>query len=178
MAIGAAVSVAALLFAFVAMPVARRWSEREDAIRLSRERVARLRGLTERQSAVIAAARARDEAMNALPQRILRGRTAGLAASELQRVLQDYAIASRVSISRLDVAGETKGDSTASGNLVLPAALAAVTDIYGLADLLERMKRGSTLLDVSELNVTSNAVLRGELLQVSMTVRAPYMVAP
>lgn len=179
MTIGAAISLVALAASFIVVPLARRWSEREDAIRLSGDRVARLRGLAERQGVVVNAASAGEATMSAMPTRALRGRTEALAASELQRVLQDYARESRVSVTRLDVAASDRdADSLSLGGAPIPASVAAVTDIYGLADLLGRIQHGPFLMEVTELNVTANAVLRGDLLQVSLALRAPFVVTP
>ena len=165
-------------FATVA-PLGRRWSEREEAIRLSRDRVERLRGLAARKGEVLQAATIRDSAMGAMPRRLLRGRTAALAASELQRILQEYAHLSRVSINRLDVASEDRtGEAATLGGGALPANISAVSDIYGLADLLARLQHGTVVLEVSEVGATSSTVLRGESLQLSLVVRAPYVVAP
>jgi hypothetical protein len=47
-----------------------------------------------------------------------------------------------------------------------------------LADFLGRLQSNEVVLSVDALQVEPNPVLRGSLLQVSLTVRAPYLVTP
>jgi hypothetical protein len=108
--------------------------------------------------------------------RLVHGRTPALAASALQALLQEYAVAARVSVTRLDVA--SAGDSAGGGVPAIPATIAAVSDIYGLADFLARVEQGERWLEVTELVVSPNPALRGELLQLSLVVRAPYVLDP
>lgn len=176
MAIGGAVLVAALLLVHGVLPAAGRWSAREAAIAAERSRVERLRSLGTHRERIVAEARAAAAAADSLPVRLLQGRTPALAASALQALLQEYAAASRVSVSRLDVAGAP--DSTGSAGVAIPASISAVSDIYGLADFLTRIEHGHHLLTVAELSVTRSAALAGELLQLSMVVRAPVLVTP
>lgn len=169
-AIGATVAVVALFAAFVALPAARHWRDREVAIEAARDRVARLAGFAASQDKLVAATRVEPAGSHA---RALRARTAALAASELQALLQEQARVSRVSVERLEVS--SANDSATSQ---VSAALSATTDIYGVADLLTRLHASPVLLSVEELQVTSNPVLRGNLLQLALTVRAPFVVQP
>lgn len=171
--IAASILVAALAFAYLVLPVARRWSDRESAISAARDRVARLQGLIEQRDQLVRVADERAGDASA-PVRVIRGRTTSLAASTLQEALQEYARLSRVSITRLDVA--SLPDSVANAERGLPATVSAVTDIYGLADLLTRVQRGALLLNIEELSVAPNPVLRGNLLQLVLTVRAPFIL--
>jgi hypothetical protein len=108
----------------------------------------------------------------------VRASTAALAAGVLQGVLQRYADESQLSVSELNVSGEP--DTTAVPLAALPATLIALGDVYGVADLLARVQHGSTLLDVREMTVQVNPARRanggGELLQLTLVVRAPFVL--
>jgi hypothetical protein len=171
--LGAIVSVVALATTFGVIPFARRWSAREEAIAAGRDRLARLEGLARHQREIGEAVRARDERLAGSGQRLLAGRTPALAASALQTLLQGYADRSHVTISRLDVAGAP--DSTASAQGAIPATISAVGDIYGVSELLWQVRYGPRMLEVREMSVVSNSALRGGLLQLSLTVHAPYV---
>lgn len=168
--------LAAAMLGLVVMPAAQRWKARESAIDAARERVARLVGLRESQDNIIATASAR--LATDAPLQVIRGRTSALAASSLQAALREYARLSRVSITRLDVAQERDSTSTSMSARGIPATISAVTDIYGLADFLSRIQQGVVLLEVQELSVAPNPVLRGNLLQISIVVRAPFILEP
>jgi hypothetical protein len=172
-AIGATVAAVALFVAFGVVPAARRWSDREAAIGAARDRVARLAGLAQDQDKLVAASLV-DPPADRL--HALRGRTPALAASELQALLQEQARLSRVSVERLEVS-DVPGNASTPGARV-SASLSATTDIYGVADLLTRLQSSPVLLAVAELQVSSNPVMRGNLLQVALTVRAPIVVEP
>lgn len=170
---GAIIAVIALVVAYVALPFAHRWSAREDAISAAGERVARLRGLL---AAAPQLGRWASQLQHGDPGRahVLTGRTVSLIGSELQRVLQDHARASRLSVSRLEVSS----DSAATPERGVTASVTATTDIYGLADFLTRLHGSSSLLVTEALTVTPNPVMRGDLLQVAVGVRAPFVLAP
>lgn len=173
MGVGATVAAAALFAAFVVAPTTRRWSDREAAIGAARDRVARLAGLARDQDNLVTAS------VDAAPPdrlRGLHGRTAALAASELQALLQEQARLSRVSVERLEVTNAP--DSASRAGPRVSASLSATTDIYGVADLLTRLQSSPVLLAIEELQVSSTPVLRGNLLQVSLTVRTPLVVEP
>ncbi len=169
---GAVALLVGVLWATVAAPASRRWSDRETAIETARDRVARLRGLNDNATALVNAA---NQPMGP-GLRVLTGRTAALVASDLQSLLQDIARSARVSVNRMDV--QTLGDSLSSADRGVDAVVSATTDIYGLADFLSRLQSNEVVLSVDALQVEPNPVLRGSLLQVSLTVRAPYLVTP
>ena len=173
--LGGAVLAAAFLVVVVFLPAAARWRDREAMIDALQRQRAQLVALGAQRPALEAALQARLAQAEALPVRLIRGRTPALAASALQTLLQEYASASRVSVTRLDVASAP--DSTAA-TPAIPAIIAAVSDIYGLADFLSRLEHGGRLLEVTELSVSPNPALRGELLQLSVAVRAPYLLEP
>ena len=165
--------VGGVLLAYAVMPVARRWSAREQLIDAARGRVARLDGLARNQDALVAAAATRTQLPAAVT--LLRARTSALVASQLQSALQQYARESRVSITRLDVASAPDSSATTA---MIPASLSAVTDIYGLADLLQRLQHATMLVEVAEMSVTPNPGLRGDLLQVALVLKAPFLLEP
>jgi hypothetical protein len=175
MAIGAGVVAAAFVLTAWVLPGASRWRDREAMIDALRRQRAQLVSLADRRDGLEQGWRARQAAAEALPVRLLRGRTPALAASALQEVLQEFASASRISVTRLDVAS---APDSAAGGLTLPATVAATGDIYGLADFLSRLEHGRVLLHVAEIAISPNPSLRGELLQLSVTVRAPFLLAP
>ncbi len=163
---GVTVAVTALFIAFGVLPVMRRWSAREDAIAAARERVARLEG-------VLATTQADPAPGAAGAPLLLRGRTADLAGSALQAALQDLARTSRVSITRLEVQPDSVGAAS-----VVRASLSATTDVYGVADLLSRLQGHTPVLAAVELHLAMNPVLRGNLLQLTLGVHAPWVNVP
>jgi type II secretory pathway component PulM len=173
-----AVAVTSVLMLYLLIPFVRQWSERESLISARRGELARLRGVTGAESMLRNAVNARSARAAEYPQRPVSAGTAALAAGVLQGVLQRYADESQLSVSELNVAGEP--DSTAVPLAALPATLIALGDVYGVADLLSRVQHGSTLLEVRELTVQVNPARRaeggGELLQVTLVVRAPFVI--
>ena len=173
-----AVAAACVLVVWLAIPAARRWMDREALIDARRGELARLRGVSGAEAMLRTALDARLARAAEYPQRPVAAGTAALAAGVLQGVLQRYADESQLSVSELNVTGEP--DSTAVPLAALPATLIALGDVYGVADLVSRVQHGSTLLEVRELTVQVNPARRadggGELLQVTMTVRAPFVI--
>lgn len=170
---GAAVSIAALVLAYGMLPFARRWSDREDRIGASADRLARLRSLVANEGELRTLVTTR-EAATAAPgggRGILVGRTPALAASSLQSAIQNYATRSRVTVSRLDVAGAP--DTTNAVLPMIPASLSAVGDIYGISEFLSLLQRGSPVIEIRELTLISNSALREGLIQLSVSLRAP-----
>ena len=170
---GTALVAVAALAVWVVFPFARHWSAREDAIDGARARLARLRSVAGHEVELAGQVRRQDEQLDAGGVRLLRARTPSLAASALQTLVQDYARASRVSVSRLDVAGLPE----AGGALpFVPASVSATSDIYGISSFLRRLQHGPTLLEITLVAVAPNPTLRGNLLQLSVTMRAPILV--
>jgi hypothetical protein len=91
-------------------------------------------------------------------------------------MVRDFASASVVSVTRLDAVGAP----VASGGIALslPATISAQGDIYGIADFLRRLQYGPWLVEVTDLTMAPNPVLRGNLLQVSIGLRAPLALEP
>jgi hypothetical protein len=173
-----AVAVACVLLLYAAIPFVRQWSDRESLIAARQGELARLRGVKDAEAMLRNAVDARTTRAADFPQRPVTAGTAALAAGVLQGVLQRYADESQLSVSELNVAGEP--DSTAVPLAALPATLIALGDVYGVADLLSRVQHGSTLLEVRELTVQVNPARKstggGELLQVTLVVRAPFVI--
>ncbi len=173
-----AVAVACVLTLWLAIPVVRQWDDREALISARRGELARLRGVAGAESFLRTALDARNTRAAENPQRPVSAGTAALAAGVLQGVLQRYADESQLSVSELNVSGEP--DSTAVPLAALPGTLIALGDVYGVADLLARVQHGTTLMEVRELTVQVNPSRRadggGELLQVTLVVRAPFVI--
>jgi hypothetical protein len=170
--LGLVISLSALVSVYGVLPFVRHWQAREGVIAAETQRLARLRGLANAEPRLRDVVSQRVAALEAGPQRLLSGRTAALAASTLQTLLQDFADQSRVTVSRLDVAGAP--DSTA-GLPAIPATVSAIGDIYGITELLALIQHGPRLLEIAELSVRPNPALRGELLQLTVTIRAAWI---
>jgi hypothetical protein len=168
------VSVIALALAYVVIPFAQRVSARQTEIALKRAQVGRLTAYVKRHSEIERAVAARAAALDTYGTRVLRGRSPSLVGAEVQHLLQDYARMSRVSVSRLDVAGVA--DSAGGVTLTMPATLSAVGDVYGLAQLLTYLQQGQHVMEVRDLTIASTSALRGDLLQLSLSVRVPFLV--
>jgi len=173
MLLGLAVSLLGLTIAYGVLPFARRWREREVVIAMELERLARLRGLVTQEPQLTQALRAAEAALEAGHQRLLSGRTPALAASTLQSLLQSFADQSQVTVSRLDVAGAP--DTLDTMLPTIPATVSAIGDIYGITDMLSLVQHGALMLEISELTVRPNPALRGDLLQMTVTLRGPYL---
>lgn len=171
-AIGIAISAVALFVAFAVMPYARRWTQREELIATGADRIARLRTLIADEPRLRAAV-LRQEA-GAGTGRLVSGRTPALAASALQAAIQGYAARSRVSVTRLDLAGTP--DSSASPLPSIPASLSAIGDIHGISEFLSLLQYGMPVMEIRELTLVSNSSLRGGLIQLSLTLSAPAVI--
>ena len=172
--IAAVVLAVAVTLTFGVRPFARHWSEREALIAMRAEQVARLRWLTAHQTDLqqVAASRTAQSISLARPK-VLTGRSRALAASALQTIVQTYADEAGITVSQLNVSGAADS-SAAAGVASVPATLSAVGDIVGVADFVSRIQHGATLIDIRELGISPNPALRGELLQLSLVLRAPY----
>jgi hypothetical protein len=171
--IALAVLATAVLVVYGILPYARRWTAREDLIAMRAEQVARLRWLAANESSLQKASAARLAQNTGIARpRLLSGRSAALAASALQTVVQDYADESGITVRELNVAGAP--DSVSAGVESIPATVSAIGDIWSVTDFVSRLQHGSTLIDIREIGVSPNAALRGELLQLSLVLRAPY----
>ncbi len=171
--LGLSVSLIALTIAYGAVPFLTRWQAREEVIASEVEHLARLRGLVANEAQLSDLVRSRAAAVESGQQRLLTGRTPALAASTLQSLIQRFADESRVTVSRLDVAGAP--DAREGAFPMIPATVSAVGDIYGITDMLSLLQHGSLLLEIDELTVRPNPALRGGLLQMMVTLRGPYL---
>ena len=195
-AIGAIVVVAGLLLAYVVLPFARQWYMRSAELSALRAQSDTLAGLVASRAQLEAAAAAQERLLAATNRRVLHARSATLAASSLQSLLQDVADASHLVVTRLDVAQNiadgtavesSQGTLTDSANpsarangrsVALPATLAAYCDIVGLAALLDHLSRAPRVVYVERLTVQQNSSLRGapDMLQVTLSLRAPVVI--
>lgn len=172
---GTIVVAATAVMMLVILPLGRRWNEREALIDARRAHLARVASLDGREAELSAASRALDGRLQANGTRIVRARSAPLAASAVQSMVREYANGSAVTVTRLDAAGEPV--PTGSG-VAIPATISAQGDIYGIADFLRRLQHGSWLVEITDLTITPNPVLRGNILQVSIGLRAPVALEP
>lgn len=195
---GAAVVVFSLLITYVLLPFAREWSAREAELSSLHTEADSLAALIADAPQIERAASDEETVLASSARRVLHARSAPLAASALQSLLQDAADASRLVVTRLDVAQEfagTVGKSPmprgaprvgASGLITqsagtresLPATLAAYCDVVGLADFLDHLARSPRVVVVDRLTVQQNSALRGaaDMLQITVGVRAPVVI--
>jgi type II secretory pathway component PulM len=170
-AVGATVVGVAAVVVLVVLPFARRWTERESLIAATRERLARIESIAGREAELIERTQAMEARLDASGMRLVRARTVALAASTLQSMVREYARSSVVSVTRLDAAGAPL--AVGGTTVALPATISAQGDIYGIADFLRRLQYGPWLVELTDLTIVPNPVLRGNLLQVSIGLRAP-----
>lgn len=168
-------SILALLGAWVVLPLARRWEDREAAISLKETQLTQLRTLVANTSGVRTNLATRLSGRGALRQRLLTGSTPALAASNLQALLQGYADASRVNLDRVDLVAEP-GAAGDHGLAAIPVRLSAVGDIYGLIGLLRRLQYGEKLLSIDELSVNAGSATgyRPDLLVFTVRLHGVY----
>jgi hypothetical protein len=171
--LGAAASLLLLFIFLGVLPLARQWQAREDLIATENDRLARLRGLLSAESQLREAVERGATALESGPRRLLSGRTPALAASSLQSLLQDFADQSQITVSRLDVAGAP--DAKAGSLPTIPATVSAIGDIHGITEMLSHIQYGPRMLEIAELTIRPNPALRGELLQMTVKLRAPYI---
>jgi hypothetical protein len=107
--------------------------------------------------------------------RISAGRTVAAVSADLQAVLQEYADGAALSLQSLDASGETRSDEQLQW---LPLAVSARGDIYGVVDFLDQLQRGERLMVVRAMEIVPNPALRGELLQLTLRIEAPYVLEP
>ena len=186
-AMGALIVAFSLLIAWVVLPFARRWQLREVELEQTRSRVSELASLTASARALDSAASSAERALASGGRRVIRARSRALAASALQSFLQDASDASRLVVTRLDVATDDAANTGGgipepaadSGRATfIPATLSAYCDITGLAELLAQFARGPRVVTVDRMAVQLNPALRGapDMLQVTLTLRAPVIV--
>jgi hypothetical protein len=174
--LGLIISSVGLLIAYGILPFAWHWQAREQRIAANTEKLARLRGLVQHESDLQNIVRERSSALAGRDQRMLTARTPALAASHLQAVLQEFANRSRVTVSQLDVTGVP--DSASASLPMIPANISAIGDIYGVTDMLSLIQHGAMLFQIRELRVRPNPALKGNLLQMTLSLRAPYLDVP
>lgn len=166
-----AVAVLSVLAAAFGYPFGKHWMAREAELKSARAQLAALQSVVDHQPQADSIEAARNQLLASQPTRVLRARSRALAASALQSLVQELAESSNVTITRLDVAGlESAGD--------LPFELSATGDIYGLADLLQRIRTARFVVNVQKLQVQNNSALRGapDVLQIALSLEAPVIV--
>lgn len=174
-AIGATVVAVTAVAVLVIMPLGRRWSEREALIGATRAHLARVESIIGREAELAEATRALEARLDAGGMRLVRAPSLPLAASAVQSMVRDYARATAVTVTRLDATGAPiSGD----GGIAVPVTIAAQGDIYGMADFLRRLQNGPWVLELTDFTIAPNPVLRGNIIQVSIGLRAPIALEP
>lgn len=171
---GALIVVIALSITYAVLPFARRWSARESAIDAAALRVEYLEGLVARSSELETLANTREQALSNRSVRVLHARSSTLAASAMQSWLQDAADASRLVVTRLEIAPDTSA-SAETGSV--PATLSAYGDITGVASLLDVLQHGPRVMSIERLTLQRNSALLGaaDVVQATISVRAPVL---
>jgi type II secretory pathway component PulM len=158
-AAGAAVSVVALLVTFVVLPEYDRWAQREAAIGLRAEQLARLQAVLSEEEATRARLAELQLEQRAAERRLLAGTTAAVARSNLQLLLNRYAAQSGMEVQRVDAVGQSAGEGPLQ---TIPASLTVLGDIRGLVDLLLLVQQGEELLTVDDMRVGIAPGVRGD----------------
>jgi hypothetical protein len=181
LSLGAAVLALALLLAYGALPFAQRWSAREALIEARSAQLARVRGLIVSESTLADAVRQRESRLGVSGPRPIEARTPALAAAALQTALQGAAFSSGLQLQQIEVTergASAPDDANGGSGDALPAVsatLVALGDVHGLAALLDALRRGSVLLEVTTFSAQATPGPRGEaLLQLTVGVRAPW----
>jgi type II secretory pathway component PulM len=152
------------------LPFMRDWQTREARLATVVARTAQLQGLAAQAPQLAQAATIAERELAGAPRRVLHARTAALAASTLQSLLQEASDGAGMAVNRVDASPESDESVTAT--------LSVVGDIHGLAALLATLERGPRVVRVERLLVTQNTALRGapDVLQVTLGVRAPVVL--
>lgn len=190
---GALVVAISLVVTYAIVPFIRHWSTREADIAVVRDRLTYLESLTARAGAIEQSASAAERQLSSESRRVVHARSATLAASALQSLLQDMADASALAVSRLEVSAddtvgvETVGADPVAGSaddatrspvgLQIPATISAYGDIHGVARFLDLIGNGPRVLVLERLAVQRNAALLGapDVVQFTATLRAPVL---
>ncbi len=159
-AVGAAVSLVALAVAYVVLPQARRWTERETRISLRSEQLARLEAVLAQEASVRETLSALQRERAGADRRLLSGGTVAVAGSNLQLLLNRYVAESGMELQRVDAVGQAAGQGPLRR---IPARITVRGDIRGLVDLLVRLQRAETLLAVDELRASATPGPRGDV---------------
>lgn len=175
-ALGATIVAVAAIVVLVLLPLGRRWNEREALIAVTRQHLARVSSIVGHEAELAEATRILESRLEASGIRLVRARTLPLAASAIQSLVRDYAQASVVTVTRLDAAGSPI-EGGGSG-VAIPTTIAAQGDIYGIADFVRRLQHGPWMLELTDFTIAPNPVLRGNILQVSIGLRAPVALEP
>lgn len=175
-AVGATLVALTALVVLVLAPLATRWVAREGTIAAARDRVARLAGVAGAGPAIRVHVDSLEAALGRGGVRLVRARSVALASSGVQAWVQDAATRSRVAVTRLDVAGEPLPPDERGS--MLPATVSATGDIYGVTEYLRRLQHGAILVDIAAVSLAPNPTLRGGLLQLTLTLRVPFVLEP
>ncbi|MDQ6717185.1 MAG: type II secretion system protein GspM [Gemmatimonadota bacterium] len=151
------------------IPLSNRWRDRERAISEKRDELAEVEWLVGHRGDASEAPGA-----SASKNELLFGRTAAVAASTLQGIVQRYADENGLTLNRLDIA-DLPAASSGSFPLI-PCSVSAVGDIYGLTEFLFALQRGRPLVDIREMSIVSSSALGEGVLQISLNLSAPAAI--
>jgi hypothetical protein len=167
---GATIAVLALAIALVVLPAVDRWTTREAAIAVARERHARLAGVVAGERSLRQALGQRRNAQAASMRLLLAGASPALAASNLQALLQRYAEESLVQLNRVDVAGALRPERP--GLAAVPVLLQGQGDIHGLVDFLYRVQHGERLLVIEDIAINTRSTYLRDDQSLTWSLRA------
>ena len=183
---GLGIVVLAVVASYLVIPAVRRWQIREIELQTSRAQLKTLSELSQHAGSLDSAASAAERVLDMNERRIIRARSATLASSELQSLLQGAADASALVVTRLDVVSPTDANTLegqdyagkSAGMTTIPATLAAYGDIFGLSEFLLKISNGPRQVRVEKMTVQQNSALRGapDVLQFTVTLSAPAIV--
>jgi type II secretory pathway component PulM len=152
---GGAIACAVILLAVYAIvPFAKRWSAREATITAKAEQLARLESLVNSEEALRNVVAELEQGRSRRSRRLLVGTTPALAASTLQTLIRSYAEQSRVTLQRVNLAGQAEPEE--SGLTPVGLQVTVLGDLYGLVDFLYFLQNGEKLLVIDELQVNAN----------------------
>jgi hypothetical protein len=190
---GALVVAISLVLTYAIVPFIRQWTTREAEIAVVRDRLTYLESLTARAGAIEKSAATSERQLSTETRRVMHARSATLAASALQSLLQDMADASALAVSRLEVSADdtvgaapdvsdpvtpsVDGVARSAVGLQIPATISAYGDIHGVARFLDLLGSGPRVLVLERLAVQRNAALLGapDVVQFTATLRAPVL---
>ncbi len=167
---GAGIVLAATLIVRGLLPFVQSWQAREDRLTAVLARTAQLQALAAQTPQLTQAATIAERELAGAPRRVLHARSAALAASSLQSLLQEASDGAGLAVNRVEVSPD--------GDAVVVGTLSVVGDIHGLAALLGTLERGPRVVQIERLSITQNTALRGapDVLQVTLGVRAPVVL--
>lgn len=172
-AAGTAVTIVTLSVAYVVLPEARRWSDREAQISLRAAQLARLQAVLAQEKSVREELSDLRRKRRTAERRLLAGATSAVARSDLQLLLNRYATESGMELERVDALGQSDSIGVLQR---IPARIMVRGDIRGLVEILHLLQGSETLLAVDEIRLSTSPGFRREadLLTASVSLHGYY----